>query len=198
MPSDYGLASGGNFSVIPVAYDLAQIQETIDDILTGSVVVIFFNISCCDLAIQGGSDICGPLNAAGIFSGADVTSLQDASALFAPADSSFTVEELVANLEAVNASLADPNTPTECGGGDVFCYAYGNQCTYSVTPNSLVLSTTHNIDESLEALDIINSSSTVQNPSVVEYSASMCIELNPSFETILGAEFLAQIDNPCN
>jgi len=39
-PFSYGLTPGGDFSVIPIAYDLAQIQETIDDILFGSVVIV--------------------------------------------------------------------------------------------------------------------------------------------------------------
>lgn len=198
MPSDYGLNPGGSFSIIPIAYDLSQIQETIDDILFGTVVVIIFTTSCCDLAITSGTDICGPLNAAGIFSGADVTSLEDAFALVPNTNALLTIQELIADLESVNINLADPNVPPECGGGDVFCYAYGNSCSYDIIPNSLVLNTTHMMSELIEAEDFISSSSTVQSPHSVEYLADICIELTPSFETIIGSEFMATIDDPCN
>jgi len=198
MPSDFGLASGGSFSVVPIAYDLSQIQETIDDILFGSVVVVIFNTPCCDLAITAGNDICGPLNAAGIFSGADVTSLEDAFALVPNANSLLTIQELIANLESVNTSLAASNVPVECGGGDVFCYASGNTCTYTIIPTSLVLNTTHSVSELIEAEDVISSSSTVQNPNMVEYLANICIELTPNFEAVIGSEFMATIDDPCN
>jgi len=198
MPSDFALTSGGSFSVVPIAYDLSQIQETIDDILFGSVIVIIFNTSCCDLAITAGNDICGDLNAAGIFSGADVTSLEDAFALVPNANTLLTVPELIANLESVNLNLADPNVPPECGGGDVFCYASGNTCTYTIIPNSLVLSNTHITSELIEAENNISSSSIVQSPNMVEYLANNCIELTPNFETIIGSEFMATIDDPCN
>lgn len=198
IPSDFALTPGGSFSVIPIAYDLSQIQETIDDILFGMAIVIIFNTPCCDIAIAAGNNICGDLNAAGIFSGADVTSLEDVFLLAPNANALITIEELAANLESVNVNLADPNVPPECGGGDVFCYAYGNSCTYTIIPNSLVLSNTHNMNELIEAENNISSSSTVQSPNMVEYIANNCIELTPNFETIIGSEFMATIDDPCN
>lgn len=196
MPSDFGLAQGGNFSVIPVAYDLAQIQETIDDILFGTTIIIFFPATCCDAAILAGTDICGPLNAAGIFSGADVTSLEDASALVQTANNLLTIQELVANLESINNQLA--SAPTACGGGDVFCYAYGNACTYDIIPNIETITMNHTQSELIEAENIINSSAIVLSPNIVDYEANVCIEMTNGFETILGSQFAATIDDPCN
>ena len=104
---------------------------------------------------------------------------------------------MTANLESINVTLSDPNVPVQCGGGDVFCYATGNSCSYSIIPISLVLSTNHVTNEIIEAEDFISSSSIVQSPNVVEYFANICVELTAGFETIISSNFLADIDDPC-
>ncbi len=197
-PFDYGLMPGGSFGVIPVAYDLAQIQETIDDILLGEVVIIFFPTSCCDLAVTAGTDICTPFNDAGIFSGSDVTSLEGATSLFPATGNLSTIEEFTANLDTLNMTLADPQVPTECGGGDVFCYAYGMDCIYDIVPDTLFVTAPHMMNELVEVEDLLSSTASVASPNVVTYNANICIELTGGFEAQIGSEFTAEIEDPCN
>ena len=199
-PAQYNLTVGTQFGVIPVAYDLSAIQATIDDILKGSV--LFF--SCCDLALNaGGVDICGPLNAAGITCGADVLNLEQASMVFSSIGgggaSDASIVDLINQINDANAQLADPTLPTQCGGGDKFAFAYGQECTYSVGTGSTAVfdvPLNHQMDELVLAY-AITSSVTVNSPLIVDYNAVECIELQPSFETITGATFTAEIVSTC-
>jgi len=67
-----------------------------------------------------------------------------------------------------------------------------------MAPVSLVLSTTHIMDEIIIATDFTRSSSIVQNPNTVKYFAGICIELTPGFETLTASNFIAAIANFCN
>jgi hypothetical protein len=196
-PAQYNLTAGTQFGVIPVAYDLAAIQETLDDLLKGNT----FLGSCCSVAINfGGVDICGPLNMAGITCGADVNNLEQASNAFTMLSgggaANTSIVDLIDQINQVNAQLADIIF-TDCGGGDKFAFAYGLECVYTLSSNTVfTVPMDHQMDE-LVANYAIRSPVTVNSPFVVDYNASECIELQPSFETIVGSTFHAEIVNSC-
>lgn len=202
-PAQYNLAPGTQFGVLPVAYDLGAIQETIDDILKGTTVVIFFPITCCDLALNfGGVDICGPLNNAGITCGADVVNLEQATSVFTSlaggATLNASISDLITQINDVNVQLGDPALPAACGGGDKFGFAYGAECVYTVggSMNVFNVPMDHQVSEVVTDY-AITSSITVNSPLVVDYNAAEFIELQPLFETVLGATFHAEIVSTC-
>lgn len=197
MPSEYNLTPGTSFGVIPVAYDLNSVRGTLDDILKGSVTIFFVTTPCCDLAASQGSTVCADLNAQGIFCGSDVTSLGAVSTLSGTTDT-LSIADFVAEIDAVNTQLADPLLPAECGGGDFIAYAYGPECTYFLVADTLNITMPHVINELNEATDLVTSNTIVDASFVVEYNANICIELQPGFETVIGADFTAAIDDPCN
>lgn len=198
VPSTFGLTSGSNFGVIPIAYDLAQIQETLDDVLFGTTVFLGLPTFCCTVFSLAGFDICGELNAAGIFSGSDITDLETASNLFAGSGDDLTIEEFAAALDSFNMNIDNPNLDVNCGGGDEFCYAYGNECVFTIIPDSIQINTTHIVSETISAPKLVSSNSVVQSPFSVDYYANECVELTAGFETMIGATFHAYIDDPCN
>ncbi len=198
-PAQYNLSPGTQFGVLPIAYDLSAIQETLDDILKGSILFIG---SCCDLAVAAGTDICGPLNMAGITCGADVANLEQASAAFTVFNggggATSSIVDLIDQINQVNVQLSDPAILPVCGGGDKFAFAYGAECVYTVSGSMTVFDvpTDHQMDE-LVANFAIRSSVTVNAPFIVEYNAADFIELQPLFETVLGATFHAEIVSTC-
>lgn len=200
MPNDFNLTPGTNFGVIPFAYDLLAIQETLDDLLKGQAFP-FPPISCCQAAAAQGQDICADLNAAGINCGSDVTSLQQASLLFGvgggTGGDTLSIVDVAASIDATNTGLSDPNTPAACGGGDKIAYAYGAECTYFIVPQMIVRSMPHSMNETIEAEQTISSSSIINSPNVVAYNANICIEMTAGFETVIGADFTAEILDPC-
>ena len=194
-PSDFNLTPGSSFGIIPVAYNLADIQETVDDLLTGTVL---FLGPCCDLAVNlAGVALCDTLNAAGIFAGADITGLEDATSLFGNSSSNQSICDLANEIDSLNITISDPIVPTACGGGDRINFAYGAACNYYIVPDVLFLNTTHAVDEIFEASKSIESSSVIKSPAVVNYHAGVFIDLTAGFETLIGSDFTATIIDPC-
>lgn len=202
-PAQLNFSPGAQFGVVPIAYDLGAIQQTIDDLLKGTTVVIIFTFTCCDLATTAiGIDICTELNNVGITCGADVTNLEQASNLFATlsggATGMLSIADFLQQINDVNAQLADPNIPVDCGGGDKIAFAFGADCAYTVNSNSTFnVPSDHQMSELITDYAIV-SSVTVNSPHIVDYNAENCIELTPTFETILGSTFTAEITFACN
>ncbi len=202
-PAQYNFSPGGQLGVIPIAYNLAAIQETFDDLLKGSTVIVIFTFSCCDLILNAsGVDICTTLNSAGIFCGADVTNLEQASNLFATLGgggaTTLSVADFLQQINDVNAQLADPNLPADCGGGDKVAFAFGADCVYTVNSNATFnVPADHQMSELITDYAIV-STVTVNSPHTVEYNAEDFIELAPTFETVEGATFIAELTFVCN
>jgi len=187
LPSGYGIVPGSTIEIIPIAYNLNDIQNTIDDILKG---VVFGLFPCCNFS----GTICADLNNSGIFCGSDVTSMQDIFPLFNANGNLLSILDFVAALSEANMQLQDPNTPTACGGGDLITYAYGNACTYTVNENIATISVPdHTTSESIYRSDYIESGAVITSALNVEYFAGNYVELISPFEVQLGAAFLADI-----
>lgn len=203
MPDEFNISDSTNFGVIPIAYDLAQIQETLDDVLKGTYTILFITNTCCNLIqSQANVAVCDSLNAAGIYCGSDVTSLSQAATLFSAtsggsSSDSLSILDIVTQIDSLNTQLANPLVPANCGGGDKIAYAYGNECLYRVMPDTLYQSQIYTASNLVEANEVIISTSIVNAPSIVEYNSNICIELQAGFETILGADFTAEIEDPC-
>ena len=190
IPMDVGIDSTTILEVFPIAYDLVAIQETLDDILKG---LIFGFIPCCTVA----PDVCDQLTGAGINCGSDFTSLSQAFALFS-ADTNilFSIDDFIDGIDSVNMTLADPNIPSECGGGDVICYAYGLPCLFEVNDFStsiplLSFSSPHVVDTMARAQSF-QSSAIVTGGLDVAYLFNTEVDLISGFETINSSSFLIQ------
>jgi len=186
VPSAFGVMPGSTLDVIPVAYNLAAIQATMDELLKG-VVFIF---PCCSLA----GTVCADLNNAGIFCGADITSLEDVFPLFNATGDTLSITDFVTALADANTQLMDPNIPAACGGGDSIDYAYGNSCSYTIYDVIALLNLPdHIISEVVERSDYVESGALVSNSLSVEYYGGNYVELVSPFEVQLGGELLADI-----
>ena len=192
-PADFGLLPGNQFEIIPTAYDLTLIQNTLDDFLKNS----FFFVPCCDL---DPNSFCDTLNMVGIFCGSDVTSLQQMLELQqGNSNTTYSIDEFLLELDALNAELA--NVPSACGGGNEICIAYGNACTYSIENISPVvnITTPHTMSETIAASNLITSNTLITTGLVILYELANSIELLPGFEVENGAEFTADPNSgACN
>ena len=187
MPSAFGVMPGSTIELIPIAYNLADIQNTIDDVLKGLVLGF---LPCCDFV----GTACTDLNNSGIFCGSDVTSLEDIFPLFNSTGDTLSVTDFVAAVMGANTQLQDPATPAACGGGDFIAYAYGNTCTYTVLEDIALISLpNHSMSETVSRGNYIESGALVANTLVVDYFAGNYVELISPFEVELGGEFLADI-----
>jgi len=193
VPDDYGLLPGNQFEVIPTAYDLGVIQNTLNSFLKNS----FIFVPCCDL---DPNNFCDSLNMVGIFCGSDVTSLQQMLELQQGSSATtYSITDFLAELDAINAELQ--NVPSVCGGGNEICVAYGNACTYTldnITP-VVNITTPHTISETIIAADLITSNTIIMSGLVILYELAESIELLPGFEVQNGAEFIADpTSGSCN
>ncbi len=187
LPTAFGVMPGSSIDIIPIAYNLADIQSTIDDVLKG---LVFGFIPCCNFV----GTACTDLNNSGILCGSDVTSLQDIFPLFNATGDLLSITDFVTAVMGANTQLQDPATPETCGGGDLIAYAYGNSCTYSVLEDIALLNLPdHIMNEVILRSDYIESAAVVSNTLDVEYFAGNHVELISPFEVELGGEFLADI-----
>lgn len=187
MPSTFGVMSGGTIDVIPIAYNLADIQETMDNLLKGNGL---FNLPCCLFA----GTVCSDLNVAGIFCGSDVTSLEDMFPLINANGDLLSISDFQMAVADANMQLQNPATPAGCGGGDFIAYAYGNSCTYMVYDDIEILNQPeHLMSEVIQRSDYIESAALVSSPLNVEYFGGNHVELVTPFEVQLGGAFLADI-----
>lgn len=74
VPVDFGLTTCNELCLVPFSYDLAQLQEIVDSLISGQYVV---GTSCCDAAGQFFVGLCDSLANHGIYSGSDITSLNE-------------------------------------------------------------------------------------------------------------------------
>jgi len=184
-PSNFGILPGASFEIIPVAYDLSAIQNTIDDLLKG---LIGGFLPCC----LGAGTACTDLNNAGINCGSDVMSFEDIFPLINNAGNLLSLMDFETSVADANTQLS--GAPQECGGGDFIAYAYGNSCIYMVYDVFAVLAAPdHTISETIERSDYIESTALVSSGLVVNYFAGNHVELLSPFEVQLGGEFLADI-----
>ncbi len=189
IPVDIGVDSNTMLEVFPIAYDLAAIQETLDDVLTGTIPP--FNIPCCTLA----PDACTELNDAGIYSGSDFTSLSQAfSLLTADTNALFSINDFVDGLDSINLALSNPLIPAACGGGDVICYAYGTTCPFTVILLDALanLAPPLHMTDALVLADSIHSSATVLGGLSVDYLFVHEAILIPGFEVLFNGSFTAE------
>lgn len=194
IPQDLGVDSTTVLQILPVAYDLAAIQETLDDLLKGSFLIIPFppiSVTCCSVSMG----ICDQLNAAGINCGSDFTSLGQAFSLISSDTSElFSIPDLINGIDSINAALADPVIPSECGGGDMICYAYGSSCSFNIQSYAPLLTFTlpeHTASISVSA-DTIQSSATVSAGLMVDYLFGIEVTLMNGFEAQLNSTFSAE------
>lgn len=187
IPEEYGIDTATTIEVIPIAYDILAIQETLDDILLGTIPP--FSIPCCTVA----PDVCTQLMNAGINSGSDFMSLSQAFALVSSDTSDLlSVQDFINGLDSVNMSLSDPLIPAACGGGDMICYAYGEACTLGVKVIEPFLSLSaplHDTDSTFTA-EIIQSTATVQNGLFINYLFDREASLGTDFTVEINGELL--------
>jgi hypothetical protein len=192
-PQDLGVDSNTILQISPVAYDLAAIQETLDDVLKGTFFIPFppFSAPCCSVSMG----ICDQLIAAGINCGADFTSLSQAFALISSDTTDlFSITDLINGIDTINTTLNGPLIPAACGGGDMICYAYGSACEFDIEPLTPVLAFTapdHLASISVSA-DTIQSSATVSSGLMVEYLFAVEVTLENGFEAELNSSFTAE------
>jgi hypothetical protein len=75
VPADFGLTTTCNeLCLVPFSYDLVQLQSVVDSLINGQYIP---GTSCCDAAGQFFVGLCDSLANYGIFSGSDITSLND-------------------------------------------------------------------------------------------------------------------------
>ncbi len=103
-PTAYGVTGvGDEFCVTAVCYDLSQLQSLIDAIYGNSSIPI---LSCCALVESQFAGLCADLMAAGINSGADITSLQDVITVAGVfSGGAVTLESVVGVIGTLNANL---------------------------------------------------------------------------------------------
>lgn len=190
-PSAYGIIPGGTIDIIPIAYNLIDLQNIIDDMLKGLIGGL---IPCCTFI----GTACSDLNNAGIFCGSDITSFEDIFPLFNASDNLLSIIDFETAVSDANAQLQNPTTPPECGGGDFITYAYGNACSFSIYEDFAVINTPDHVqNESIFRSDYIESGALVSNPLNIEYFAGNHVDLVAPFEVQLGAELLADILSSC-
>ncbi|MFT7588339.1 MAG: hypothetical protein ACI959_000546 [Limisphaerales bacterium] len=129
-PTAYGLGAGDNFCIVAASYDLAIIKNAVDEILNGS----FLFTPCCGLIstfVPDIGDICGSLNAAGIFGPGDVNGLNDVFALTIVLGGAESFEALANTIDLEINPLITGGTP--CVGNDEICYTISSPLCYTLT-----------------------------------------------------------------
>lgn len=139
-----GVQTGDRVCLVPVRYDLLQLSNLIDNLLSGTTGIV----TCCQIVSAQLPNFCDNLNAAGLYSGADVTGLDDAIALVNVFDpGTQTIPNFIATINTVNGYGGI--LPAECGSGYMpicyavdtaqhFCYDYGIRLDFETAPVSTV------------------------------------------------------------
>ncbi len=191
-PSDYGISQMQQVGVVPFAYDLPALQETVDDILKGMFIIF----DCCDLASEA-TAICDSLTNNGISCGSDLTSISGISSLFNNGQQNLSMADITAAIDSINV-LLNSGIPSACGGGDMLCYAVGNECIFDVIAgpgtNISLSAPAHLSSESILSTGTISSTAMVSAGLSVAYTAAGSISLNPGFEVVQSGTFCAIIE----
>lgn len=188
-PSDYLINPPTQLTVTPTSYDLPVIQGLADDILTG----VFIIFPCCTFV----PDICAALNSNGIYSGADVVSLEQLLPILSSSGQLLSIQDVTNAVDSVNLALSDPSIPAACGGGIEICYAFGNSCTFDVIADDLIFTNADHQSSTIEtAGNSIISTAVVSNNLNVAYEAAQIICLDNDFTVDPSGEFSAII-LPC-
>ncbi len=133
-PTEFGLTAGDDFCVTAVAFDLEQIQNVLEGMLTGTAPPFG---SCCTLLDFAFPQFCVNLAAMGITSGSDLEDLNELFLLvdqFSAATTTFSAQSFIDQLNLLNTSAAA--LPATCGtGGLPLCYAINlnTQACFNVT-----------------------------------------------------------------
>ena len=128
-PADYGLGDGDQIGIVAVSYDLAAVRNATDDLLNGS----FLFTPCCLLIqtfVPDLGDICGALNAAGIFGPGDVNNVNDVFGLVAALGGTESFESLAATIDLEINPLVTSGTP--CTGGNLICTTASPSLVYNI------------------------------------------------------------------
>ncbi len=140
VPADFGMSTCNELCLVPFSYDLVQLQTVVDSLINGDYVP---GTSCCDAAGQFFVGLCDSLASYGIYSGADVTDLNDVIILmgiFAGTNnSSISLTGFIGTIQQINsfASLFG-----NCAGNNTeICFAVSNtaaamDCYRVALPNS--------------------------------------------------------------
>lgn len=140
VPADFGLTTCNELCLVPFSYDLVQLQTVVDSLINGEYIP---GTSCCDAAGQFFVGLCDSLANYGIFSGSDVTNLNDVIILmgvFAGTNSSsISLTGFISTIQQINtfASLFG-----NCAGNNTeICFAVSNtaaamDCYRVALPNS--------------------------------------------------------------
>lgn len=132
-PTAYGLGAGDQFCIVAASYDLNIVRTAVDEILNGS----FLFTPCCGLIptfVPEVGDICGALNAAGIFGPGDVNSLNDVFNLTTVLGGAESFEALANTIDVEINPLITGGTP--CVGNDEICYTISPYLCYNIVSGS--------------------------------------------------------------
>lgn len=135
-PANFSLGTCNEFCIVPFSYDSTQINGLVDSLLLGDYQP---GSSCCAFVGAFFGGVCDSLNARGIYSSADVTSI---SVLFDILDilnggpSSISIPGLVATLDQLSSSLGLLGNCS--GGATAICFAVDTMATdadYYIIPH---------------------------------------------------------------
>ncbi len=141
-PSAFGFGACADIQVVPVSYDISQVQNFIDAIYNNT----FFGASCCNWISTQIPDFCPNLMGAGIASGSDIQNLNDVFTLFSVfgVTGTTSVAGFISSVAQINIDAS--GLPANCQGGQLpLCYAAmeGNGANYT-TPSAQVTGFTDN------------------------------------------------------
>ena len=179
--SNLTLMPGDSFYLTPFSYNLSQVQQIVNAVLTGSSG----GQTCCQIIGLFVPTACQDLAAAGINSGADVTNLGVAIAAIRALTantSTMSIQGFVNNINSLNSQLNNPLFPTTCGRSLIpLCYAVNlpDQARFDInTPDVLIsgITVTPNnssiVGGNTQQMTASISPTSATNPSVIWYVIS--------------------------
>lgn len=125
VPADFGLTTCNEICLVPFSYDLVQLQTVVDSLINGEYIA---GTSCCDAAGQFFVGLCDSLANYGIFSGSDVTNLNDVIVLMSifagTTNSSISLTGFIVTIQQINTFA---NLFGNCAGNNTeICFSVSN------------------------------------------------------------------------
>jgi len=122
VPIDFGLTTCNELCLVPFSYDLVQLQEVVDSLINGQYAA---GTSCCDASGQFFVGLCDSLAEYGIYSGSDITSLNEVITLmgiFAGTNNtSISLTGFISTIQQINVFI---NLFGTCAGNhSEICFA---------------------------------------------------------------------------